>query len=166
MISFSTTKRTLLLAFALLMSSPTIAQSDVWHDLLSALKFADVNRARLEFDCNQNPLYRTKDMLVALCKKRYELPNHVYEEAALPYLKKHLTESMAKQALAQVSGNTWQSLSRKLRTEIRTGKHDQLTQEDIDLLEKQNQSEVGRALSTFASDKEQGIAVARAILTY
>lgn len=163
---FCTAKQKIALFLLLLAAGPTIAQSDIWHDLLRAMQIADANRARLEFECNHNPLFRTKDQLVAMCEKRNKIPNHVFEEAALPYLKKHLSETMAKRALNQISSQTWQSVGRKITAEIRAGRRDLLTQEDIEFLEQQNQSEVGKALSSFATDKEQGIAVARAILAY
>jgi len=79
---------------------------------------------------------------------------------------RHLSEPMAKRALDQVSSATWQSVGRKLIVEIATGKRDQLTEEDIAFLERENQTEVGKALSAFATDKEQGLAVARAALAY
>lgn len=164
--SFKLNKQSLALVFMLLLSTTANARPDIWHELLHFMQFADVNRATLEFHCNQHPSFLTVDRLRALCEKRHRIPDHVFEDAAIPYLKKHISEPMAKRAISQISTKAWQSVGRKLITEIATGKQDQLTTEDIAFLEKQNQSEVGRALSAFSTDKEQGIAVAKAMQEY
>lgn len=157
--------KTIALALALLATTAN-AQTDVWHDLLRALQIADITKARLEFDCKNDPRYSSVVRLSALCEKRHRIPDQVIEDAALPFLQKHLSESMARRALAQVSEATWQSVGRKLTIEIRTGKRDQLTPEDIAFLEEQNQSEVGTALKELAADKSQGIAIGKAMLDY
>ena len=159
-------KRCFLAFFLFIFTAIASAEPDIWHELLHRLQLADTNRARLEFECKNNSLYQTMDRLIALCEKRNRIPDHVFEEAALPYLMRHLSEPMAKRALDQVSSATWQSVGRKLIVEIATGKRDQLTEEDIAFLERENQTEVGKALSAFATDKEQGLAVARAALAY
>lgn len=148
------------------LSTTTSAQSNVWQELLRVIQFSDVNRAQLEFNCRQNPQFSSVSHLKALCQKRRVLPDQVIESAALPYLKKHISESLAREAIVQLSSKSSRTVGRKLIVEIATGKKYQLTQGEQAFLEKQNQSEVGRALSAFATDREQGLAVARAMLEY
>lgn len=147
-------------------SASATAQSDVWHELLQVMRFGDVNRARLEFDCRSNPQFSSMAHLISLCKRQELISNQVIEQAALPFMKKHLSERLAKQGIAQLSSKSARTITDKLIIEIASGKQDQLTQNELILLKQQNESEVGRALSAFATDREQGLAVGRAILEY
>jgi hypothetical protein len=101
-----------------------------------------------------------------LCAKRIKIPDRVMEEAALPYLRQHVSERVAREAIVALQDEKQRWLSDKLNKEIASGKQDQLTAADLDLLQKRNESEYGRALFAFASDKEQGRAVARAMMNY
>ena len=158
--------RPALIAMLLLALSPAKAEPDVWREVLRLMQFTSINHARLEFECRQVPRPAPTSVLQALCEKRYRVPDRVIEEAALPFLRKHVPEPLAKRAVVQLSSKPSQDVGQKLVTEIRTGKQDQLTQEDIVFLTQQNQSEVGRALGAFASDREQATAVVKAILAY
>lgn len=150
----------------LVMVPSSSAQSDMWHVLLRSMGFADINRARLEFDCRETPQFASNSRLMDLCAKRNQIPDYVIEEAALPYLRQYVSERLAKQAIDALQSEDQKALSNKLNQEIASGKRDRLTSADIDLLEKRNATEYSRALSAFASDKEQGRAVARAMLNY
>lgn len=152
--------------FAMVFATNAKAESNAWNELFRAMQFADVNRARLEFDCRENPLFSSAIRLKALCEKRHLIPDSVIEKAALPYLKRYVSEPLMKRAIFQLSSDTAISVGRKLILEIQTGKQNQLTPDDAVFLKQQNESEVGRALSAFAADREQGIAVARAMLEY
>ena len=145
---------------------PVLAQSDVWHILLRSMEFVDINRAQLEFDCTETPQYMSNPRLKGLCAKRNQIPDYIIEEAALPYLRQYVSERVANQAIDALKAEDQRALSNKLNQEIASGRRDRLTAADIDLLEKRNATEYGHALSAFASDKEQGRAVARAMLNY
>jgi hypothetical protein len=142
------------------------AEPDIWRKLLRVMDFSKINRATLVYACRETPQYKSTPKLVALCAKRDQIPNHVIEDAALPYLKRHVTERVAKQAILELSTDASIKLSDKLNLEIASGKQDLLSEADLVLLKRRNETEYGRALSAFASDKEQGRAVSRALLDY
>ena len=143
------------------------AQKDaVWRDLLRAMRFSEINRARLEFECRENPQFSSHPKLQDLCKKRPLIPDAVMETAALPYLKHHVSAQIAKEAIAALTSEPGRTLSRKSIVEIASGKHDQLTPEEIEQLGQQNRTRFSQALSAFATDREQGIAVARAMMAH
>lgn len=138
----------------------------IWHELFHAMRFSEVNRAQLERDCNENPLYSSNPRLKGLCAKRHLIPDGVIEEAALPYLKLHVTVLVAKEAIAKLTVEPATTLSRKLIAAIASGRNDQFTPEELVQLQRQNETRYGLALRAFATDREQGLAVARAMLDY
>ncbi len=148
------------------LSTTSIAQRDIWRDLLYVMRFADINRAQLEFNCRETPLFSYTESLKELCKKREIIPASVMEEAALPYLKLYLTESLALDAIELLSRDLEETISEKLIVEISSGKRQSFTNLEIITLDRRNKSEVGRALSKFATDKQQARAVARAMINY
>lgn len=160
-------KDVIFLCLAVVVSIQSVhAEPDVLRRLLKSLEFAETNKARLEFDCRENPIYKSNQRLVLLCSKGGRIPDYVIEDAALPYLKKYVSAKMAAQAIEILQTDIQRALSNKLIQEIVSGKQDRLTAEDIRLLRQRNESIYGQALSSFASDKEQGSAVARAMLNY
>lgn len=156
------------LALLLILALPTasVAQTDIWHDLLHAMRFADVNRASLEHDCRDNPLFTSIVRIKTLCGMRDRIPDQIFEDAAMPYLQRHVTDLIAREAITALTSEPGRTVNAKVTAEVASGKRDQLTPEEIVLLQRQNQSEFGRALRAFASDREQGQAVSRAILEY
>lgn len=142
------------------------AEPDVFRKLLKSLGYAETNKARLEFDCRENPIFKSNHRLIVLCGKGSRIPDYVIEDAGLPYLKKYVSAQLAAQAIEILQLDIQRALSNKLIRNIASGKNDRLTTEDIRLLRLRNESEYGKALSSFASDKEQGTAVARAMLNY
>ena len=158
--------RALLLLSTFGLCSISVAETDVWHELFHAMRFADINRAQLESDCREDSRFTSIAHLKKLCEKRKVIPDTVMEEAALPYLKRHVSERVAKEAIAQLTEDSARTISNKLIVEISSGRKNQLTQSDMVQLKLRNESEYGRALSAFASDKEQGLALARALIAY
>jgi hypothetical protein len=157
------------LLFALFTLSGTVrAESppDIWSQVIRATNYAATAKASFKVGCKpENPL-SLRPQYQLLCPKLDSIPEAVIEEAALPYLKRHLTESTARQALAFWSTSRGASISKKIVQEIRTGALNQLTQSDLQILDKANKSEYGRALGAFAKDREGSGAVARAMLAY
>lgn len=139
---------------------------DVWVKALRATGYAAVSKAAAKPGCNpENPLSATPQYR-QLCPKLASIPDSVIELAALPYFKRYLTEDLARQAMAFWSSNRGKDLTKKIVKEIETNVHNQLNVEDFKTLDSANKTDYGRALKLFASDREQGIVVARAMLAY
>lgn len=143
-----------------------LAQQDVWHELFRTMRFADINRARLQFDCRETPLFSSEPSLKRVCEKQHLIPDQIMEDAALPFLQKHFTEKIARQAIEQLSSATRREIGAKVILGILSGKGEPLTQVELEEVRKLNQSEAGKALLAFTSDRSQGFAVAQAILKY
>lgn len=160
-------QKVIFIFLVIFMAIPTAhAEPDIFAKLLKSIGFAETNKAQLEFDCRENLVFKSNLRLKELCGKRNRIPDYVIEEAALPYLRKYVSERIAKQAIESMQTEVQRALSNKVRQEIASGKRDRLTAEDLRLLEKRNESEYGRALFSFSSDKEQAAAVGRAMLNY
>ncbi len=144
-------------------SQPT---GDIWTQTFKAIDFAATSRASFRLACRpENPLSAVPQYR-QLCPKLEVIPDSVIETAGLPYLKQYLTEAVALQAITFWSSSRGKTLSKKIIREIETGEYNQLNAEDVKVLNIANQSEYGRALSSFASDRAQGTAVAQAMLAY
>ena len=142
------------------------AQSDAWAQVLRATNYAATTKASFRVGCRQSSPPASTPQYRVLCPKLDAIPGQVIEAAALPYLKRHLSEATAHQAIAFWSSSRGAGISRKIVAEIESGVHNQLTEEDLRLLDAANRSEYGLALSSFARDREGSVAVARALLAY
>lgn len=138
----------------------------IWLELIHVMHFVEINRAQIEFGCKNTLDFSNNPILKNLCKKRHLIPARVIEEAALPYLQRHVTIQMAKAAIAELSSESSQVISRKLVTEIASGKRDQLSPIEIEQLRQQMSLAFYSALKAFTSDREQGLAVSRAMIAY
>lgn len=138
--------------------------NDVWTKLLQETWFAQTARATFNKSCHsENPLSATYPF-TQLCPKLHRIPDLVIESAALPYLKHYLNQEQAKEAIAFWSSDEGKKLLKKIILDIQTGVYTHLDANDLETLSRTNQTEYGRALSMFAADKEQGFAVAQAML--
>ena len=162
-------KRHVLLLLSLFISAPIAwgqPGSDLWTQTMQAIGFAATAKAGIRVGCRPgNPLSSTVSY-VLLCPKLDSIPDSVIESAALPYLKKYLTEDGARQATAFWSSDLGRKLKGKIVREIETGVYNQLDADDLRRLNSANQSEFGRTLKSFGMDKEQARSVVRAMLDY
>jgi hypothetical protein len=129
---------------------------------LHALRFADLNRIVLRRDCRAKP-----ELANAPICQRFELvPDNVQEDAALPYFKKHVSARQASEVLAFYSTPAGRQLSQTLLAEIEQNNPGLLSDTQLESLDHFNKSPPGVALSHFATDPEQSIAVIKAIVAY
>jgi len=136
------------------------------RELLRVMGFSELIRAQVDFSCRQDAQYAANPRLITLCDKRHHIPDAVIEDAALPYLKRHMSTQLALAAINILKSASEKAVSKKLTAEIASGRHDLLTPEELLLLKRRNESRHGQALSSFATDPEQGRAVARAMFEY
>lgn len=140
--------------------------TDLWTDTFKAINFVATSKAAARVGCRpENPLSAAPQYKL-LCPNLNDIPDAIIETAALPYLKHHVTEGVARQAIAFWSSDRGKSLHRKIVKEIETGVFNQLNTEDLKMLDTANQTEYGRALNALANDKAQSLAVAQAMLAY
>jgi|GEM_PF-2914086 len=158
------------IAIILFLGAPCInvfAQDDrSLRELLRVMGFSELIRAQVDFSCRQDSQYAAHPRLTTLCHKRHHIPDAVIEDAALPYLKRHMSTQLVQEAIAILKSPPEKAVSRKLTAEIASGRHDLLTPEELLLLKRRNESRHGQALSSFATDPEQGRTVARAMFEY
>jgi len=139
---------------------------DIWHTTLKTIQFAATAKASFKAGCDPaNPISRTPSSLV-LCPKLDAIPDSVIEEAALPYLKQHISEKNAQDAIAFWSSDRGKALTKKILLEIEQGVYKHLDADDLRALASVNRTQYGRALKAFATDPQQNRAVARAMLSY
>jgi hypothetical protein len=140
-------------------------EANPWAEVLQAVSYAETAKASFEKGCkiegtNQNPSY------LILCPKLSQIPNSVIERAAEPFLKEHLSESIAMQAKEFWLTPKGKMLRKKIIVEIKTGRFNQLTQADLKELDSANKTSYGQALLTFSKNAAANRAVARAMLQY
>ena len=139
-------------------------KNEVWTKTFRAIEFAALARASFKPGC-KNHLSMTPQYS-QLCPKLDSIPDVVIEAAALLYLKRYLSEDAAREAISFWSTTRGRDLNKKILREIETGIYGQLSAADLEMLEKVNRTAYGRALYAFSADKEQGAAVARAMINY
>lgn len=137
-----------------------------WTQLLEVIRYAETAKASFAAGCvAESPSSKTP-MYAGICPKLTVVPNTVINTAALPFVRKHVSEAQARDAMAFYAAPTGRNLSEKVIREIETGRFDQLSPTDLQVLDATNKSPFGRALKAFATDREGNRAVARAILNY
>ncbi len=147
--------------FAMAQTAP-----DVWERLIIVKRYAATVRAIYARDCNANtPIAQTPPYKL-LCPKLASIPNNVIESAAIPYMRAHISREVAEEAVTFWTSVRGQELSKKIAKEVDSGIFDQLTSDDLCLLDEANKSRYGLALSAFATDREAASAVARAMVGY
>lgn len=154
------------LLLALCVGAAAQAADEPWDSLLQSSRYADTMRGSFRTGCKPGHALSTTPAYVILCPKLDKIPSSVIEAVALPCLKQHVPENVARQGLQFWSSSVGSELSRKIVREIESGVNDQLSQEDLRSLDRANKSEYGRSLSAFATDRECSAAVARAMLRY
>jgi hypothetical protein len=161
-------QRILVLCFLLGVVSASCATDtpDAWRSLLKAVRFAELSHLVLDRDCRTHPTFSSRPNLVALCKKRDRIPDSVFEDTALPYLKMHVSETQAKQAAEFLNSPQAQTAVSNTFQKMRTGRADLVTPEDSALLKKFEATEFGAALVRFGRDLAVGRAVAAATQAY
>jgi hypothetical protein len=144
----------------------TASSDDLWTQTASALRIGATSKA------SYGPLCRPDDPRSALqsyrevCPKISSIPDAIIDAASLPYLKHYLTEADARGALAFWSSPTGKELLEKILLEIETGVFNQLTPDDLALLEHADNSHFGRALQKMQTDREWTFALMRVIHAY
>lgn len=148
----------------------TTAWAEITDELgietLKAVRFAATSKASIKPGCRpENPL-SSNPAYKRLCPKLELIPDSIIESTALPYVKRYVSEDTARQAIAFWSSTRGQTLQDKMLREIETGTYKQLNAEDLEVLNSANQTEYGRTLRQFSSDKAQTSAVIKVMLNY
>lgn len=150
----------------ILFASSCQANDDVWVQALRAARYVDTARAAFRPGCNQsNPLSQLPQY-ITLCPKLEVIPNDVIEAAALPFFRSLVSEADAREAIAIWSSAERRALIPKMIREISSGVYNQLTPQDMKLLEETNRLPASIRLSRFSASKDVGRAVAQAMLAY
>ncbi|WP_152643486.1 hypothetical protein [Paracidovorax citrulli] len=141
-------------------------QRQPWAQMLEVVGYAETAKASLARACLPGNLISRTSAYTALCSKLSFIPNNVINDAALPFARKHVSGSEARDAIAYYSHPRAQRLREKSNRELRTGRNDQLSPAELkEVMEVDNQP-FARALSDFAGDPECNRAVARAIISF
>jgi hypothetical protein len=156
----------LCLISALPMSARAAPESSLGPKLLRAIQYAAVTRASFGPNCRGNSLVSQLPRYKSICPKLTAIPDDVMESAALPYLECHISHELAKQAINFWSSNRGRALTQTIIKEIETGRFDQLSPEELKMLDRANKTPYGRALKDFAADKRVSTAVIDAMSAY
>jgi hypothetical protein len=141
-------------------------QQQPWAQMLEVMGYAELAKASFARGClPRNPLSGTAAYIV-LCPKLSFIPNKVINDAALPFARKHVSGSEARDVIAYYASPRAQSLREKMHREIRTGRNDQLSPAELQELKEADNAPFARALAAFAADREGNRVVARAMLSY
>jgi hypothetical protein len=161
--------QTITVAFvAVAFASRALAEevSQPWAQMLEAVQYAETAKASFAKGClADNPLSKTP-VYTGICPKLARIPNTVINAAALPFARKYVSDSQARDAIAFYVAPAGRNLVEKILREIETGRFDQLSPADLQKLDAVNKSPFGRALKDFGTDREGNSAVARAMLSY
>ncbi len=160
-------KRWILTALLLAQGS-SLAQpiDDPWRATLTAINHAAVSKATLRHRCTLAQAVDGADSFGSLCARLATIPDAVLDDTALPYLKLHLSEDLARSASLFWSSSAGQLLRQKSIKEIESGVQDQLTPDERTAQRQRDRTNDGRALMRFASDQRQTMAVMRAMTRY
>lgn len=139
---------------------------ELYMQLLRTVAYADTARAGFRYQCRTNTERTSMPKFRALCAKVDSIPNRVIESALLPYAKRYVSPSLARDAIAFWSSSSGRGLLVKILQEIESGRRDILGQSDLDRLDRNNKTAAGRALSALAGDAEGSQTVARAMMNY
>lgn len=156
----------LLVLLALSAAARAQERTEPWSTLLNVIRYAATTKASFRVGCKTGHLLSTTPAYLIICPKLDQIPDSAIETAALPCMKQHVAEDLARRAISFWSTPTGQQLSLKSVREIESGINDQLSAEELQLLDARNRSDFGLALSTFANERECSRAVARAMLRY
>lgn len=141
-------------------------QQQPWAQMLEVMGYAEIAKASLARGClPENNLSRTA-AYIALCPKLSFISNKLINDAALPFARRYVSGSEARDVIAYYASPRTQRLRDKMNREIRTGRNDQLSPAELQEIKRADNAPFARALSEFAGDPECNRAVARAILSY
>lgn len=158
------------ICFLTLIASSSTVQGrpvdDSWIRTLHALRFADIIKAGFKRNCLPSSPLSMRPEYQLICERLKVIPDSVIESAALPFLKTHLSNALARKAVDFWSTKAGASLRDKMLVELETGVENQLTAADLILLGKRDGSDYGLALGNFAGNKLQSAAVVRAMYAY
>ena len=137
-----------------------------WSTLLRVMRYSATLKASFRVGCKTAHALSATPAYLIICPKLDKIPDSVIETAALPCVKHYVPEDVARRAVSFWSTAAGEQLSIKSVREIASGVNDQLSEEELKLLDERNKTDFGLALSAFATDRECSRVVARAMLQY
>ena len=137
-------------------AATSIAQKvNPWSDLLRAISYAEIAKASFEKGCNTEEIKQTFPYPI-ICPKLSHMPNSVIEQAAEPFLREYVSETIAIEAKEFWLTQKGEALNKKIIAEIKSGRFNQLTAADLKEMEIANKTRYGKALLAFSKDKVFG----------
>lgn len=157
--------KTLCLAFALVANaSGCLADTkSISHDihmrLLEVSGYAELNKAVIERDCNNNPQLTGKP----ICLNARAASSSYINALGHPFIVRHVSPSLAKQGYEFWSSTSGRGITKKMISAEATGAPPKFSPDEFKRLEVFNQSPAGQAMLAFASDPSQTMALVRGI---
>jgi hypothetical protein len=144
----------------------TASNNDLWSQAATALRIGATSKASYGPPCQPGDPRSSLQTYREVCPKVSSIPDAIIDAASVPYLKRYLTEADAKEALEFWSSPSGKELLEKILREIETGVFNQLSPDDLALLEQVDNSNFGRALNKMLTDREWTFALIRVIHAY
>lgn len=135
--------------------------ADPYSALLRATHHAEIVRGTVLAMCRMEAREDAKSR--AECENARQRPDEVIDQAALPFLRRHVSEQQARDALAYYNSPEGRTIARRTLAMLKGEPQEAAGERDLAALQAFNASPAGLAMRAFSGDKAAGVAISGAL---